>query len=374
MTLRARLNERVLMGALVLGAWLDVTPVLAQENMPTQATPPGTVFRDCPDCPEMVVLPSGTFRMGDLSGDGDPDEKPVRDITIGRRFAVGVYEVSVEQYRAFVQATGRRHGPCWSLGDEGFGFQADRGWDNPGFDQTDVHPVVCVNWNDARAYARWLSERTGADYRLLSEAEWEYAARAGSEARYSWGDDPDHTEQCDHANGADQTLEDQFPGTTTSQCPDGFVFTAPVGSFTANAFGLFDMHGNAWEWVEDCYGAYARAPVDGEPNRDWACSSYILKGSPVVRGGSWGNNPRNLRSANRDDSGFRDDRNNNIGFRLARTLPGRRPDGRGQPARWAIVLWGKGRRKRPGYPFPPYAARGSARPKFWIPVSRSAAC
>ncbi len=262
---------------------------------------------------------------------GKPWPPQLRDeITIGRRFAVGVHEVTVGQYRTFVQATGRRHGACWSLGDDGFGFQADQGWDNPGFDQTDAHPVVCVNWHDARAYARWLSERTGADYRLLSEAEWEYAARAGSATVYSWGDDTDHTQQCGYANGADLTLKDKFADASTSACRDGFVFTAPAGSFAANRFGLFDMHGNVAEWVEDCYGSYAHAPANGDPNRNWACSSYILMGSPVVRGGSGGDSPQDLRSAFR----FRNDRvyrDNSIGFRLARTLPGRHPDGREKP-------------------------------------------
>ena len=241
---------------------------------------PGTVFRDCPTCPEMVVVPAGRFRMGCVSGrDCQDDERPVHEVQVSS-FALGVYEVTFEEYERFTRATGRDR-------------PNDRGWGRGG------RPVINVSWEDATAYAAWLSDETGEDYRLPSESEWEYAARAGSTTRYSWGQDIGRN----RANCAG--CRSRWDGDET----------APAGSFAANAWGLHDVHGNVWEWVEDCWHEnYARVPRDGSA---WTSGGDC--GRRVLRGGSWSNDPALLRSANRDfyDAGARIVI---FGFRVSRTL------------------------------------------------------
>ena len=240
---------------------------------------PGQVFRDCDDCPEMVVVPAGTFRMGCVSGqDCFNDELPVHEVRVPS-FALGRYEVLFEEYDRFVAATGREDPYDW-------------GWGRGG------RPVIDVSWEDATAYAEWLSAGTGQRYRLPSEAEWEYAARAGTTTAYSWGNDIGQSRANCYGCGS-RWDEEQ---------------TAPAGSFAANAWGLHDMHGNVWEWVEDCWhDSYAQAPADGSASTRGNC------GRRVLRGGSWDNNPRDLRSAvrYRSDVGLR---YSGVGFRLARTL------------------------------------------------------
>ena len=241
---------------------------------------PGDVFRDCPTCPELVVIPAGRFRRGCVSGrDCEDDERPVHEVEVAS-FALGVYEVTFEEYDVFAEATGRDR-------------PNDRGWGRGG------RPVIYVSWEDATAYAEWLSDETGARYRLPSESEWEYAARAGSTTRYSWGDDIGWSRANCRGCGS------RWDGDET----------APAGSFTANAWGLHDMHGNVWEWVEDCsYANYARAPRDGSA---WTTGGDC--GRRVLRGGSWGNVPRSVRSADRgrNAAGVR---SAIFGFRVARTL------------------------------------------------------
>ena len=200
-------------------------------------------------------------------------------VTIGYPFAVGVYEVTFGEWDACVSGGG-----CggYRPSDKGWG----RGW----------HPVVNVSWEDARAYVEWLSGKTGEEYRLLSESEWEYVARSGTRTKYWWGDDIGPN----RANCYD--------------CGDSYDYTAPVGSFSANPFGLYDVHGNVWEWVEDCWNdSYRGAPSDGSAWESGNC------GRRVVRGGSWDGAPWNLRSANRVwySTG---DRIDDVGFRIARTL------------------------------------------------------
>ena len=246
-----------------------------------RAREPGDVFRDCPACPELVVIPAGRFRMGCVSGrDCYDDEVPVHEVEIPA-FALGVYEVTFEEYDGFAAATGRER-------------PADEGWGRGG------RPLINVSWEDATAYAAWLSEETGDEYRLPSESEWEYAARAGTTTRYTWGDDIGRNRANCNECGSRWDDEDR---------------TSPTGSFPANAWGLHDMHGNVWEWVRDCWHEnYARAPRDGSAwTRGGDC------GRRVARGGSWLNGPRLLRSASR---GRRDAvlRGINVGFRLARTL------------------------------------------------------
>ena len=247
----------------------------------------GDVFRDCDACPEMVVVPAGTYMMGSPASEGDGDEGPVHQVTIAQPFAVGKYEVTFAEWDACV-AGGGCNG--YRPGDEGWG----RG----------RRPVISVSWKGAQAYVQWLSEQTGEAYRLLSEAEWEYVARAGTTTPFHTGTTIS-TEQANY-NG-NYTYGSGRKGEYRKK-------TVPVGRFPANAFGLHDVHGNVWEWTQDCWNkSYAGAPSNGGAWESGDCSRR------VVRGGSWFNYPRELRSANRYriTVGLRD---NNVGFRLARTL------------------------------------------------------
>ena len=287
------------------------------EERRKRARKPGDTFRDCPECPEMVVVPEGRFRMGSPSSEAgrrdDGREGPVHLVTIGYRLAVGVNEVTRGEFARFVSATGRSMGNnCWTYEGGEWKERSGRHWRSPGFSQTDSHPVVCVDWNDAKAYVRWLSGKTGEEYRLPSEAEWEYVARAGTRTARYWGES--ERGQCRYANGADRTAKRRNSGWTTADCDDGYYQTAPVGTYEANGFGLNDVMGNVWEWTEDCWnGSYAGAPRDGSAWTSGDC------GRRVLRGGSWLLNPGNLRSAfrSRITTGIR---NNNLGFRVARTL------------------------------------------------------
>ena len=226
---------------------------------------PGKRFRDCSDCPEMVVVPAGSFRMGDLSGGGVVTEKPVHQVTVPKAFAVGKYEVTQAEWRSV-------------MGNNPSNFKGDR------------NPVERVSWNDAKDFVRKLSARTGKQYRLLSEAEWEYAARAGTTTKYHWGN--------------------QFDGGKTANGSE----TEPVGSYGANAYGLHDMHGNVWEWTEDCWtSSYRGAPSNGDASTIGNCALRVL------RGGSWYLEPRSLRAANRDGN-LTSARSSFSGFRIARTL------------------------------------------------------
>ena len=277
----------------------------------------GDRFRDCAECPEMVAVPSGTFMMGSPAGEEGRhgDEGPVHEVTIAAPFAIGRYEVTVSEFGRFVEETGYSAGSsCWTYEDGKPEDRADRGWRYPGFGQGGSHPVACVSWDDAQAYVAWLSEQTGKAYRLPSESEWEYAARAGTATARHWGEG--ESGQCRHANGADPSVKERYSNwpVPVSSCRDGHVHTAPVGSFRANGWGLHDMLGNAWEWTEDCWnGSYAGAPSDGSAWGHGNCAERVL------RGGSWDLDPSTLRAAyrNRKSTGIRLHGN---GFRVARTL------------------------------------------------------
>ena len=276
--------------------------------------PVGKVLSDCDTCPEMVVVPSGSYRMGSLESEKgrDDDEGPVHRVTIPAPFAVGRFEVTVGQYRRFAEATGRGSGDgCYIYEGGVWKEDARRNWRDPGFDQDDNHPVVCVNWDDAKGFVAWLSEDTGKAYRLLSESEWEYIARARTTTRRYWGDDLDEGAVCGKANGAGG--ETAFDWRNTA-CADGYPHTAPVGQFGGNAWKVHDTIGNVWEWVEDCWvNDYEGAPADGSVRTTGDCTNRVL------RGGSWFNLPRVLRSADRywNWSGVR---SSIVGFRVARTL------------------------------------------------------
>lgn len=298
--------NRLLLAAGLVGA---VVPVLAE-----------TPFRDCPDCPEMVAVPAGAFDMGaapeENIREGSPQryigwETPVHRVAFTHAFAVGAREVTRGEFAAFVRDTSYRIAGCDIAKGAEWDRRGDKSWLDPDFAQDDSHPVVCVDWNDAAAYARWLAGRTGKPYRLLTESEWEYAARAGTTTARYWGDGRD--QGCRHANVPDQShsAPDVFP------CNDGFVHTSPTASFAPNAFDLYDTIGNVWEWVADCFhDSYSGAPGDGSAwDTDPGCQYH------VGRGGSW--NPRlssQLRAAARGRV-TTNLRNSNLGFRVAMTLP-----------------------------------------------------
>jgi formylglycine-generating enzyme required for sulfatase activity len=259
---------------------------VSQRPQPSPANPkpapslwtPGTIFRsiDQPWCPEMVVIPAGSFLMGSPAGEAQQRdwEGPQHEVTISRPFALGRHAVTFEEYDHFCTATGREK-------------PDDRGWGRG------RRPVIHVSWDDASAYCAWLSETTEKNYRLPSEAEWEYACRAGSTSTYAFGATIDET-QANFGGHVGRTSE--------------------VGAYPANGFGLYDMHGNVWEWVEDSWhGSYAGAPADGSP---WTKGNNSAR---VLRGGAWSDYPRNLRSANRGRN-VPDYQYNFIGFRLSRTL------------------------------------------------------
>ncbi len=274
------------------------------------ALPEGESFRDCAECPQMVVVPAGTYSMGSPESDPDRfvDEVPVHAVTFREPFAVGKHEVTVAEYGRFASETGRP-GSCNTKEDGEWEERSYRGWHDPGFGQDESHPVVCVSWEDAQAYVRWLSRRTGKSYRLPSESEWEYAARGGSSTVRFWGDGWD--DQCLFANGADEANASFTQGPI---CDDGFERTAPVGTFAANGFGLHDALGNAWEWTQDCHNLkYEGAPSDGSA---WESGDCTVR---VMRGGGYTNDPKDLRSAGR--VGNRPDlRAPIVGFRVARTI------------------------------------------------------
>ena len=273
----------------------------------------GDVIQDCPQCPQMVYIPAGAFRMGDIQGGGPSAEKPVHRVGVGA-FLLGQTEVTVSQFRAFVDASGykteaEQGDGCYVYENGRWDWRSSRNWRNPGFKQSAEEPVVCVSWNDAQRYIEWLSKKTSSQYRLPTEAEWEYAARAGSETKYFFGNST--SDLCRYANGAANETDFSW---RNKDCRDGYKRTAPTASFTANAFGLYDMHGNVWEWTQDCWNSsYQGAPSDGTAWLSGNCSRRVL------RGGSWISNPDILRSANRSwyTSGYR---GYNYGFRLARTL------------------------------------------------------
>ena len=268
---------------------------------------------------KMAPIPADDFMMGSavsakdvaqafknygaLSLDEFEDEHPRHRVRITRPFHLGIHEVTVGQFRKFIEETGYRTDAEKGIEFEGaFGFDPETGelgeskvysWRNVGFERTDEHPVVNVSWNDAMAFCKWLSRKESKSYRLPTEAEWEYACRAGTATRYYHGNDPQGLAAV--GNVADATAKEKFPDWDWSiKARDGYVFSSPVGAFQPNAFGLYDMHGNAYEWCADYYGEdyYAHSHVDDPPG--------IVSGfDRVYRGGSWGSNPAGCRAADR---------------------------------------------------------------------------
>lgn len=274
----------------------------------------------------MIALPSGRYIAGSgadehrhegLAPEMAMRESPQRPVSVGA-FALGKTEVTRAQYRAFARATNRPAGDgCWSWHVErDWVKDPAMNWQNPGFEQDDLHPVVCVTWSDAEAYVAWLAARTGKAYRLPSEAEWEYAARAGAETTRPWGDGL--SEMCLQENISDYGhrlkyrigAEDRF----AFVCADGQAETAPAGSFRPNTFGLLDMLGNVFEWTADCWNeTHQGAPGDGRPRLTGDCETRVRKG------GSWMSGAETARPAFRDRNTI-EGRGNMLGFRVALSL------------------------------------------------------
>jgi sulfatase modifying factor 1 len=249
------------------------------------------------------------------------NEHPQHRVRITKPFYLSMYEVTVGDFRRFVDDTkhtadaekGEEPGAFgWNPDTKEFGFNAKYSWQNAGFEQTDEHPVVNVSWNDAVAFCKWLSRKEGKTYRLPTEAEWEYACRGGATTRHYSGDDPETLAKV--GNVADATFKAKFPNRKyTIKASDGYVFTAPVGKFTPNAFGLYGMHGNAWQWCADWYGLeyYAKSLANDPSGPD---SGH----NRVLRGGSWYSRPDFTRSAERDGDSP-NFRLFSAGFRVVRT-------------------------------------------------------
>jgi formylglycine-generating enzyme required for sulfatase activity len=295
-----------------------VAPAVASAPAPLAPAPlapapaPGQVFRDCPTCPLMKVLAAGDFQQGTPAGaDALAFEMPQHKVSIAHAFAAGVYDVTVGEYSQFVAATGVGANGCTTY-DGAWRVTPTVTWRNAIESQTSSHPVSCVSWQDAKDYAAWLSHTTHQTYRLPSASEWEYAARAGSAAPVPW---TTPAEACSYANVADQTAAQHYRGWKVLPCADEFVQSAPVGSFKANAFGLYDMLGNVFQWTEDCWtDNYQGAPIDGSAQAAGDCTQHEL------RGGSWFTQPDFVRTSyrNRFEGNYR---STSIGFRLIREMP-----------------------------------------------------
>lgn len=270
--------------------------------------------RDCAQCPELVPIAPESFVRGAAVGDSaaDPGEFPQHRVTVAEGFAVATTPVTVDQFAAFVAATRyHRAGGCHTLTDAGWRVDPTATWRAPGFAQDGSHPVVCVSWDDARAYAGWLSRMSGRRYRLLSEAEWELAARGGTATRNFWGDDD--RQACLYANVNDIAAKNKTAKIGVN-CDDGFLYTSPVARFRPNAFGLFDMIGNAWTWTADCWlGDYTGAPRDGSVADVSPCAERVLRGS------SWTDTPGPVRINAREHRPPQA-RLSITGFRVARDL------------------------------------------------------
>ncbi len=285
---------------------------------------------------KMVLIPPGEFLMGsseseEIAGFFTKNfgqgvvvwyngERPQHRVQITKPFYLGTYHITRGQFRQFVkdsayETDAEKAAKVGAFGDSPDRRQLDMNekytWRSAGFEQTDDHPVVSVSWNDATAFCQWLSKKESKTYRLPSEAEWEYACHAGTTTRYYSGDDPETLAKV--GNVADGTFNSKFPREYTIKAKDGYVFTAPVGKFKPNAFGLYDMHGNAWQWCADWYrdDYYGKSPADDPTGPDSGCAR-------ILRGGSCASRPSECRSANRFMF-LPDWRTNDIGFRVARS-------------------------------------------------------
>jgi formylglycine-generating enzyme required for sulfatase activity len=329
---RRRLRSRWLVwtavGAAALAGWLVLRRVEKPAAPPLATAPqtgrvfaptapssdkPGAIIRDCATCPSMTVMPRGQFHQG--AADDDPDalsfEKPRHLVSINYPLAMSTTDITVDDFRQFISAMGRDMQGC-AIYDGEWRRRSAASWQDPGFPQSGTHPVTCISWNDAVAYTEWLSGKTGHHYRLPSASEWEYAARGGGESSRPW--DAKGTQACASANVADQSAERRYPGWNVFPCDDGYVNTAPVGSFKPNSFGLRDMLGNVFVWTQDCWQPdYGQAPSDGSALAMRVCHDHEL------RGGSWFSAPSTVKASYRNHfaAGYR---TSSVGFRVVRDV------------------------------------------------------
>jgi len=267
----------------------------------------------------MMNLPLGNFKMGDLAGDGRDIEKPVQNVLIEKPIAISKFPITVGAFHDFVAATGyvteaeiNSEVGCWGVREDiSIGWLPTENWKVNRLNQDENHPVVCVSWNDAQAYTTWLTTETGFTYRLPTEAEWEYAARGGSESKYYYGDNV--SDVCNHINHADyQMIKAWNADTAVSTCDDGYLTTSPVGQYPANGFGLYDSYGNVWEWVLDCY----------EPNLNGIGANPLIRTTEgckehTLRGASYASQTVGTTSSYRN-SGLADERTIDYGFRVVK--------------------------------------------------------
>ena len=297
-------------------------PKLEPAPRPVVVTPPPEPARPKMTGPALVRISGGCFQMGSPASEtGRGDDEQQHRVCV-EDFALSQDELTVGEFKQFIAASGYKTDAeknaggkdgcfAWSGSDGKFDWRSGHSWRKPGYTQRDNYPVVCVSWNDAMAYTQWLSRETGQRYRLPTEAEWEYAARAGTTTARYWGDDPD--EACQYANVADSS---QSPNglvwTVKHNCNDGYWFAAPIGRFRSNDWRLNDMLGNVWEWTCSAYDKeYGGA--------EQKCTNNGTGGPLALRGGSWYFEPAWVRSANRDRL-TPANRDNFLGFRLARSL------------------------------------------------------
>jgi len=299
---------------------LGVLMLLAVTASAQSRLGPARTFKDCDTCPEMVVVPSGTAVLGGEAWDQDARASwgRTRNATISYSLAVARTEVTRAQYREFVDAT-KYVSPTTSCNTWGFarilGQTEGYTWDHPGQPQREDAPVVCVSWEDATAFAKWLAARTGKPYRLLSSTEFEYAGRAGTRGPWFWG--PDGARACEFANVADDTYRRLYTYGPVFACNDNWERLAPVASFKPNPWGLHDMLGNAWEWTDDCHHAeMARVPADGRPWLDEDGGNCKVR---TPRGGAWASGTDWLKaeSQSADPANYHSQL---LGFRVALTL------------------------------------------------------
>jgi len=304
-----------------------LSPLFAGEGEPTDSASTGSASPD-PKTLELdlggkvrmklVRIPAGTFMMGSppkARYRPQRNERPQREVTIRRSFHMGACEVTRGQFAAFIKASRRktdaeRLGRAYAWDGRKWDKVKGATWRKPGFEQTDEHPVICVSWTDATNFCDWLGRKTGRSVRLPTEAEWEYACRAGTKTAFWWSDDDAGGKGA--CNAADRTAKKRFKSWAIFDWDDGCVFTSPVGRYRPNAFGLHDMLGNVWEW---CSGAYVEQPG----RRSVRSDPYADKGNRrVVRGGSWMSPPNRCRSAFRGVCGLQGSYCDYIiGFRVA---------------------------------------------------------
>ncbi len=312
-------------------ALLIATKVATNDGMAQQTVPgPGQKFLDCATCPEMVVIPPGRYTKGSPPGEavseGTPErdarnETPQQSAVVEKAFAISVTEITRAQFSLFVADAG--YDPDWECIT--WDFEEDIwgardtvwSWSDPGFEQDPDHPVLCVSFTDAQAYAAWLSKQTGQPYRLLTDEEWEYVARDHTQTARPWDGvaGADRSNACTYANVTDWDtaqylkIDADDPDNHVFPCRDGFPLTAPVGQFPANGFGVHDILGNAWEWVDGCMYT---APEDGEEALE-NCDERL------IRGGAWQAKAWYVRPAKRDWAPFWL-RSARVGLRLAREM------------------------------------------------------